>query len=271
MEAKDNKNVELARKALMMGVKAESFGCNVGCYEGGKCGNDFATYEEIEISKDQLMYLLNQSIGHDEVFEGIAMLPFDLDEELDSLAYEASWPNGGARVVVRDAIPEELKELADRLDEFDEDDMEELNDVREQLNDVSGGSYTFMGDVVDGSFDYYFAEDAEFSVNLEASEALGLLYGYSGNLKAFRGICRNKLDEDYVSEKINASGEADNYDCYSYSGTCDEYERYAEAWGTLIGKILNGDISEEDLPGWVEFFDDKNHIRDCEDIETWHD
>lgn len=270
MEAQENKNVELARKALLMGVKDETFNCEAGSYSSGTCGDGYVTESTIEITKDQLMYLLYNAVQHKEVFHDIAMLPFDMSDELENLGYECSWPDGGAHCIVTDAIPEELKDLAEQLDEFDEDNEEELSDVREQLNNVSSGIYTFRGDVMANS-GYMFEEDTELEVRLTADEALGLLYGYSENLEAFRGICRRKLDENFVMDKLDDSGEADQHDHFDYSGSCDEFDIYAKAWDTLICKILDGKITEDELPGWVDYFSDLENLRDENDIESWYE
>jgi len=54
---------------------------------------------------------------------------------------------------------------------------------------------------------------------------------------------------------------------YSYSGESDELNHYLEGWRIILNKIDNGEIDENDLDSWLEYFKDSSNWDD--DITWW--
>ena len=261
--------VRIARKALLEGVKPMTFRCEVGYYGGGACGEDYCTESEFEISRDELMYVLNSRIGFNEVFEDVPMMIFDVDSELSDLAYDCSWPEGDPIIAVLDSVPIELQDLVDRINNVDPDDEEEYEDLRSELENLSDGSYTFRINVTDASFSYMFAEEEEYEVRLTAAEARGMVYAQVVEDELFSGLKCNCISESDIEEKLEKLNVAAEFDNLSYSGSSNELDAYVDAWKELISLILRGDISEEQLPEWLAYFDDFRENGDC-GIEDWH-
>ena len=185
-------SIELAKKALKT-IGTRSFSCWL-------YGGDWDTYEQLTMTEGELLYLINKEVGFDSAFEGFELVETDVESQINDMAREGAWPDGGPMARVNGVIPEELEDLSDDLEELDLDDEDAVNRMRERLKAIKGGDYTFSFDIVDGSYSYYFAEDTEEEIHLTAEEVLGLLLGEHGDSPVFDGICSKAFDEDLIND-----------------------------------------------------------------------
>lgn len=262
--------IELAKKALES-VQGMSFNCMVGCYEGGKCGDSYTDYQELDLSREEVLYLINKP-QFEEVFAGLKMEPVDVEATLTEMAYESSWPDGGAHASVNEIIPEELKELNEKLNNLDVKDAVALEDVRSQLKGIKDGEYTFRFDVYDGNQAYCFGDDVQETINISGNEARALLKHEHDIPAVFDEICSEELDEDFINEKAEEAGIAERYDYLTYSYNCDELDNFIDSWNILITKIMSGEIVEDELDTWLEYFNDSDNFEDTiDDWKTWQE
>ena len=248
--------LELARKAIE-NIGWHSFHCNLYASEGGACSGGWDGEDEIELSSEQICYLLKERMDNEELFEGIPTEEVDIDEEIGSMAEAGSWPEGGPHATVNNAIPDELTSLSEELDSLAEaeNDADSIKNIREKLRAIKDGNYTFHFTVTDPEDSYYFDEDGEEEIPLTAMEAIGLLYGQYDLEEVFEGICDKALDEDYINDKAEEMELADGYDSsFSYGGECEGLDGFHDAWVFFIENILSGDITEDALDSWIEYF-----------------
>ena len=104
---------------------------------------------------------------------------------------------------------------------------------------------------------------------MTAQEAIGLLYGEYDLKEVFEGLCENALYEDFIEDKAEAMDFAGGYDYYTYGGECEGIEECVDAWIYVIESILSGEITEETLDSWKEYFDDPDNY--AYDIEDWYE
>ena len=256
--------IALAKKALES-VHGMSFNCTVGCYEGGACGGGYTDYYDLDLSREQVLYLIHCP-QWDKVFAGLEMEPAEVESTLTKMAYELSWPDGGPRAYVKGIVPEELKDLSERLGNLDVDDVAAVEEIRSQLTAIQDGEYTFCFDIYGGRYDYCFAENVKESLKLTGDEARALLYYEHDIAKVFNCICSEGLGEDFINKKAEEADFADGYDYFSYSYNCDELDNVIDAWQTIITKILSGDIDESSLGRWLKYFDDNENFESSIDI-----
>jgi len=250
--------IELARKALLDTIgTGVSFPCSLRGYSGGACGDGYTGDGELDLSREELLYLISDA---SEVFNGLEVKKVDVDGQLEEMAKEACWPddNGGPSVFLSesDTVPSELKELAEMIDNHDEDDAEEVADLRARVAALQDGDYTFCVTIMET--DYYFAENEAETLHLTADQVRGFLKNaLYGADDIFDGICDKELDEDDFSDLAKKAGIGSEYvdDYWSYSGECMYLEYYVEAWRTLISKIMSGEVDETNLNKWLAFFD----------------
>lgn len=256
--------IALAKKALES-VHGMSFNCTVGCYGGGACGGGYTDDYDLDLSKEQVLYLIHCP-QWDEVFAGLQMEPAEVEDTLNKMAYELSWPDGGARAYVKGIVPEELKDLSERLGSLDVDDATAVEEIRSQLTAIQDGEYIFCFDIYGGRYDYCFAEKVKEPLKLTGDEARALLFYEHDIVKVFNGICSEGLGEDFINKKAEEADFADGYDYFSYSYNCDELDNVIDAWQTIITKILSGDIDESSLGRWLKYFDDNENFESSIDI-----
>lgn len=259
-------NIQLAKKALE-NIQNECFRLGVSASTGAKCDDGWCDSLDLDLSKEQLLYLINERNGHNELFEGLSLEEVDVDSIITDMTMEAAWPDGGPAATVNDVIPNELSELSDELEALDETDKDAVKSIREKLHQITGGKYTFYFTVEASG--YYFTEDAEESIELSAKEALGLLYGQHDLKEAFDGICEESYYEDIINDKADKLGFANDYDSFSYGGESEELEAYLNAWDYILDSIMSNEITEEDLGSWLEYFDDTDNYEN--DIVEWHE
>lgn len=256
--------IALAKKALES-VHGMSFNCTVGCYEGGACGGGYTDYYDLDLSREQVLYLIHCP-QWDKVFAGLEMESAEVESTLTKMAYELSWPDGGPMAYVKGIVPEELKDLSERLGNLDVDDVAAVEEIRSQLKAIQDGEYTFCFDIYGGRYDYCFAENVKESLKLTGDEARALLYYEHDIAKVFNCICSEGLGEDFINKKAEEADFADGYDYFSYSYNCDELDNVIDAWQTIITKILSGDIDESSLGRWLKYFDDNENFESSIDI-----
>ena len=136
----------------------------------------------------------------------------------------------------------------------------------------------------DGRDDYIF----------EKAELLYLLSKRVDSKELFKGFVLKKIDVDEVLEEFakehafpdgcgfyscddeDYDPENEDYedrecvDNYSVSCDCWRLESHLKAWEYLLNKVLSGEITEEELEGWMEFFDDAIYEDEEADIEEWY-
>lgn len=253
--------IELARKALLDTIgTGVSFPCSLSGYGGGACGDGYTGDGELYLNREELLYLISDG---SEVFNGLEVKKVDVEDRLYEMAKDACWPddNGGPSVFLSesDTVPSELKELAEMIEKHDEDDAEEVADLRARVAALQDGDYTFYVTIMET--DYYFAENEAETFHLTADQVRGFLKNaLYGADDIFDGICDKELDEDDFSDLAKKAGIGSEYvdDDWSYSGECTYLENYVEAWKTLIGKILSGEVDESNLNKWLAFFDNRD-------------
>ena len=251
--------IELARKALKS-IKGTCFPCWI-------YGGDWDNYEDLDLSAEEILYLIKMRNGNESVFEGFTVEETDVDTLITAKAKEGAWPDGGPQAEVNSIIPEELTELSDDLSELDMEDESAVEAMRERLRSVADGDYTFSFTIMDGGCSYYFAENAEEGIHLTREEALGLLKSEHDRIDAIQGGGCKVLDEDFINEKAEKMGFADEYDRLNYGGRCDSIEQFVSAWDVLLDLILEGEVTEENLDKWLAYFDDSDNYET--DIKEW--
>lgn len=110
-------------------------------------------------------------------------------------------------------------------------------------------------------------EDAEETIALTSNEAIGLLWGYHEMDTLFEGLCEKPLEEDLVNEKAEEKGFVSDYDNFGYGGESEELDKYLDAWGIILTKIFEEEITEDNLEEWLNYFDDSDNWE--YDIEEW--
>jgi len=237
-------NIQFAKKVLE-NIKDNWFKLDVSASTGGKCDDGWGDTFDMEMSKEELLYLLRNRSNHKDLFDGMELKEVDVDSKIYDLTKEAAWPDGGPAPYVNDVIPVELSDIAAELEDLDINNSEEVSRVRDRLKEIEGGKYTFTFTVEASG--YTFVEDAEESIELTSSEALGLLYGQYDKESVFEGICNQSYDEDLINGKAEAAGFAEDYDSFGYGGECEQLYAYLDAWDYIIDCIIIGSITEDSL------------------------
>lgn len=258
--------LELA-KSVINSICDMTFTCNVWASTGGACGDGWDDCPDLDVSKEEILYLISND-SDSELFEGVKTAEIDLDSRFADLAYEGAWPDGGPTARVKHPIPNELEELSEKISELDINDTAAVRAIMQELISIKEGEYTFTFDIVDGSHTYYFTEDSQEKLHLNIDQALGLLWGRHQLDELFRAICEEELDEDDINDWAYDANIADMSDNFQYGGSCEELDGYILAMGTLLEKILDGSITEENLAEWMEYFEDNYNFD--EDIEEWY-
>lgn len=258
-------NIELAKKTLD-NIQSESFRLDVDASTGGICSDDWEDSLDLYLSREQLLYLINERNGHKELFEGLTLEKVDVDSIIADMTRGAAWPDGGPYASVNEVVPNELSELSEELETLDCTDDDAVKVIREKLRQVSDGKYTFYFTVEASG--YYFTENAEKCIELSAKEALGILYGQHEIDKVFEGICDESYDEDLINDKAKKLGFAKDYDRFSYGGECEQLEAYINAWDYILDSIMSEEITEKNLDLWLMYFDDTDNYEF--EIDKWH-
>lgn len=125
------------------------------------------------------------------------------------LAYEAAFPDGFV-TSVNYVVPEELSDIAEKLEVLDVEDEDAVAEVRTEIKEIEAGDYTFRFTVEDG---------CENCPTDEAEEAI--LYGEYPIEEVFSDLCNEPLGEDFINDLAEKKDFCDEYVNYSCGGSCD--------------------------------------------------
>lgn len=112
------------------------------------------------------------------------------------LAYEAAFPDGFV-TSVNYAVPEELSDIAEKLEALDVEDEYAEAEVRAEIEGIEAGDYTFRFTVEDGC-ENCLTDEAEEPLPLTAAEAI--LYGEYPIEEVFSDFCNEPLGEDFIND-----------------------------------------------------------------------
>lgn len=181
------------------------------------------------------------------------------------LAYEAAFPDGFV-TLVNYVVPEELSDIAEKLEALDVEDEDAVAEVRAEIKGIEAGDYTFRFTVEDGC-ENCPTDEAEESLPLTAAEAI--LYGEYPIEEVFSDLCNEQLGEDFINDLAEKKDFCDEYVNYSCGGSCDELDYYLDAWKYIIDHIISGQITESTLDSWLEYFDECYYQEETT-VEKWH-
>lgn len=112
------------------------------------------------------------------------------------LAYEAAFPDGFV-TSVNYVVPEELSDIAEKLEALDVEDEDAVAEVRAEIKGIKAGDYTFRFTVEDGC-ENFPTDEAEVPLPLTAAEAI--LYGEYPIEEVFSDLCNEPLGEDFIND-----------------------------------------------------------------------
>lgn len=222
---------------------------------------------DLELSKEEILYLLKNEMQYDELFDGYELKEVDVDNIISDMAYDAAWPDGKPSARVNNPIPNELQSIAREIEEQDLEDDIAAQGLIDKLKAIQDGKYTFEFTVEAGGF--YFTEDAVEKLTLTSQQALGLLYGENPDIEIFKDFGIQALDSDFINELADSAGFASDYDYLSYDGNCEALESCLNAWKYIIEHIFTEDITEESLDVWMQYFEDDDNYE--YDIAEWYE
>lgn len=256
--------ISLAQKALRH-ISDTSFPCSTFASEGGKCGDGWDFEDDLYLLAPEIIFLLKGRIDNAEVFNGFRTRQIDVEEALLDKAYTNAFPEGVPMATVEDTIPYELEELAEQLGDLDVDDEDAVDEFRTELEEVETGDYTFSFSIANNGWVY--EEGIEETIYLTQKQALGLLRGISRDKSIFDGLCKTSLSDSFLNRKANEMGLVDEHLDISARTECDSIDGFLEAWVYVIDNILSGNITEDTLDSWLEYFDDGDYMTP---ISEWY-
>lgn len=116
------------------------------------------------------------------------------------LAYEAAFPDGFV-TSVNYVVPEELSDIAEKLEALDVEDEDAVAEVRAEIKRIEAGDYTFRFTVEDGCENCLTDEAEEpLPLPLTAAEAQAILYGEYPIEEVFSDLCNEPLGEDFIND-----------------------------------------------------------------------
>lgn len=257
---------ELAKRVIES-INDTSFNCLVYASSGAKCDDGWGDTLELELSKEEILFLLKKEIQHYELFDGYELKEVDLDNIISDMAYEAAWPDGKPSARVNNPIPNELQYLSEEIANMDLNDTSVVQSFKDKLKTIIDGDYTFEFTVEAGG--YYFTEDAQEKLGLTSEQAIGLLYGENPDVNIFKEFGIQPLDSDFIDELADSAGFASDYDYLSYDGRCESLEACLNAWKYIIEHIFTEVINEESLDVWMQYFEDNENFE--YDIAEWYE
>lgn len=78
----------------------------------------------------------------------------------------------------------------------------------------------------------------------------------------------DSIISDMASDAAFPDGVDDEFENWSCGGECESLEGYIQAWSDLLSLIYEGEIAEDELEEWLEYFDDEENFG--MEIEEWH-
>lgn len=264
-----NDRLSLAREILDANIVDRSFKCKSRANEYGtfnsECSDDFIT---VNIKKPELLFLLKGKINYDELFKGMNIKQFDLDNVLGQIDYTSQWGDVNISVSSNSFIPVEIEDLKDFITDKDSD----KDEARKRLLDIKDGIYTFNCII---SMDNYLINDnVDVKIHLTAEEIIKLLYDYcrtSLNPVYFNGIFYDTMDISELDDRLMiAAKKAHNLGYYFHGEEKDSLSLFLDGWTFLISNILSGDIESNDVNSWLEYFDVYDELDFDMPINVWH-
>lgn len=183
------------------------------------------------------------------------------------LAYETAFPDGFV-TSVNYVVPEELSDIAEKLEALDVEDEDAVAEVRAEIEGIEAGDYTFRFTVEDGCENCPI-DEAEEPLPLTAAEAQAILYGEYPIEEVFSDLCNEPLGEDFINDLAEKKDFCDECVNYSCGGSCDELDYYLDAWKYIIDHIVSGQITESTLDSRLEYFDECYYQEETT-VEKWH-
>lgn len=95
---------ELAKKVIDS-IDDTSFICHVYSSSGAKCDDGWGDTLDLDLSKEEILYLLKNEMQYDELFDGYELKEVDVDNIITDMAYEAAWPDRKPSASVNNPIP----------------------------------------------------------------------------------------------------------------------------------------------------------------------
>lgn len=114
------------------------------------------------------------------------------------LAYEAAFLDGFV-TSVNYVVPEELSDIAEKLEALDVEDEDAVAEVRAEIKGIEAGDYTFRFTVEDGC-ENCPTDEAEEPLPLPVAEAQAILYGEYPIEEVFSDLCNEPLGEDFIND-----------------------------------------------------------------------
>ncbi len=113
------------------------------------------------------------------------------------LAYETAFPDGFV-TSVNYVVPEELSDIAEKLEALDVEDEDAVAEVRTEIKGIEAGDYTFRFTVED-DFENCLTDEAGEPLPLTAA-AQAILYGEYPIEEVFSDLCNEPLSEDLIND-----------------------------------------------------------------------
>lgn len=104
---------------------------------------------------------------------------------------------------------------------------------------------------------------------LSEEQVMYLISSRTGDDKIYENMVLEEVDTDSLiydlaEENAFPDGSEEEWDI---GGNCEELEGFLNAWDVLICKIEDGEITEECIDRWLEYFDDSSNFD--MDIDEW--
>ena len=252
---------ELARKAIDT-IGNQSFSVSVYASEGGACGGGWDGDNDLSLSRAEILHLFNRP----DIIDASETKAIDVESEIVDIAVESAHPEGDPFYTFNNILPEELYDLEALINETDPDDEDQMEALREEINSLGEQEYTFYADY--GTADDLMYEGDEVQLTLTPEQAIGILKKEVENPDLLDEFDSEEMDEDILADMANECEILESP--YSYGGESETLENYLEAWRKLLDLILDGRVTEETLPSWLLFFENREYY-DSRDIEKWHE
>ena len=264
-----NDRLSLAREILYANIVDRDFKFKSIANESGTFNSDCSdVFITVNLKKPELLYLLKGKINYDELFKGMNIKQFDLDNVLEPIDYTSQWGDLNIYVSPNSSIPAEIEDLEDFITDKDSD----KDEARKRLLDIKDGIYTFNCCI--STDHYYINNNVDVKIHLTAEEIIKLLYEdcrLSCNPVHFNDIFYDTMEASELEDRlIIAAKKAHNLNFYLYGEENNSLSLFLDSWTFLITNILSGDIESKDVYSWLEYFDVYDELDLDMPINIWH-